>query len=1275
MENNRFAQNIYFKGFNERKINYLKGNENVTAFEKSDSNLNIPASVIPMKSVNEENSLGKLNVHNINSNQCVPYQSLKNISYENNYINNNSKALNFKGIQENAPYLNSNMLFLNSNINSSMSSNLPNSTCNFSQTALASDVISDNRFGKNAYGDVKHLDRIGLNNLHINSFSNSRNVNMKNNEYGIPNAQQKLNYLSNKENTKISHDKVGHHKMSVNKMCGNKMNIHSNNTNTKEGCLNQYNMNLNGGNILPLSKNMNTYESGNVQNGKEIIYNSNNIYQTNRTTSNVNNVTLSNMKNNLTNFMNSEMMIGKGIARKNYNNDRVVNTLDSNAGGIHSNSNANLKPFDNSMGKLKDIEMRNGTVSNQLSQNISLNTFANTMNSHLISKNQCFSQLNNINNGMNKLMPYNMPPVHNPNSVKSGTTTMGTTMGTTADTTVDTAMGTAMGTAVGTAMGTSMGITNVNITSGSNLTTFNKNILLSASTANNNMGKDTIVNHFATANGSSGNLSSEINMGSISNLAPLPNVTPHPNVAPLPNVTSLPGFPQASNAFLNMNGNNQGINDDHLKVGSGVINYEYFNVKDNMKDIKKINDVTKSSLINEVPQNLSNLSLFSSNLNLMNKNMGIFNGPGANGVGDDLSGGVTIDGGGTMISGSAMTSGGTITGGNGLGNLSYIGNRSGVGNLGYANSMVCPKNYTGLNVLKGEKEGKGGDAGIDLSNDIVVNKNVITENIIRNSNMNNNNISTDNYANILKQLCTPIKSKSGNNNMENLNDKLILDDFCNDNKFGGVGKENNNFSANHGGTVTDMFSNSEEEVGTAVGGGASGGGTSGSGVTGSGGDLVCINQGEGMRPRAHREGSNTNSSSNSNGNCNGSGSGSGCGNIYELKKLNLFAESKKREKTDHQESRINKIKKCKTKVFFYINPKYIIEPLKRKIYQNMSVFIENLISDIKAIENKNRAEILTNLHNTPWFCMIFDFDGISKLLNVFNKYLIYSDSLIIPDVLVCNKLEAESAGGVGSGRGDDPGGGRGDDLYAQRFSYYFEKSDKVEMLNKKILDYENNIIENAEKLSYLKELCNSMNEQVNIKKKKLLLLIEKAKLKNFIYKSKDLQTILDIEKRCSVQQDESHLSNDYFKIFKKINDGLNYLKKYSNIIISNQLMHNEIINEEENRQIYEPSISTEDMNGENKWNYDDEGDDADADADADDNITDLHMSQNCKKSKRKNLNTNEEQLLKNNSFSEQVDEHNDKDINKKRKTVNIIKNLQWEKEDNEEWVDEFLEDF
>lgn len=56
-------------------------------------------------------------------------------------------------------------------------------------------------------------------------------------------------------------------------------------------------------------------------------------------------------------------------------------------------------------------------------------------------------------------------------------------------------------------------------------------------------------------------------------------------------------------------------------------------------------------------------------------------------------------------------------------------------------------------------------------------------------------------------------------------------------------------------------------------------------------------------------------------------------NIFELKKLNLFAERKKKgDKEIDNEKKKDNIQKCKTKVFFYINPKYIIEPLKRKIY-------------------------------------------------------------------------------------------------------------------------------------------------------------------------------------------------------------------------------------------------------------------------------------------------------------------------------------------------------
>ncbi|EAA16297.1 hypothetical protein, partial [Plasmodium yoelii yoelii] len=50
MENNAFAQKIYFKGFNERKINYLK-------IDKNSENINISnnSSNIPMRNISNDN--------------------------------------------------------------------------------------------------------------------------------------------------------------------------------------------------------------------------------------------------------------------------------------------------------------------------------------------------------------------------------------------------------------------------------------------------------------------------------------------------------------------------------------------------------------------------------------------------------------------------------------------------------------------------------------------------------------------------------------------------------------------------------------------------------------------------------------------------------------------------------------------------------------------------------------------------------------------------------------------------------------------------------------------------------------------------------------------------------------------------------------------------------------------------------------------------------------------------------------------------------------------
>ncbi|CRG98177.1 conserved Plasmodium protein, unknown function [Plasmodium gallinaceum] len=1126
MENNIFAQNIYFKGFNDRKINYLKVSENKN-LENCDFNINIP-SITPTKNMKDENDLSKLNVGNINSSINLNYQSLKNINNENDYVNKITNPLNFNPVHNNV-YPNNNLLYINNNLNNNISSNL-NSSYNFSQNGQTNE-INESNLNKNIYNDMKNLDKVDLNNLNVNSFSNSRNINMKNNDFLnttvnnenllITNSQQKLNYINKKENNQINNNQIN---------------------NNNENSLKQYNVNLNSNNLSSLNKNINVYENKKVENNiNETIYN--NIYQNNQSNHNINNTRLINIKSNLSNFMNSGILMNKNMTTQNKNislnnyGDNIMNSLVNK-----SNDNKNLKLFDSNVKKI-NVETNN-LVNNNLNKNISINNFTNALNNHLNNKN--FNQTNNLTT-MSNLTTYNIPSINNSNSIS---TTINNTLNSN--------------------LNNKMNLTNINTQNNSNINAFNKNMLLNSSNINNII-NEKIINQFTTSgnNNNLSNLSKEIN---------------------------LTNFSKPNNNLINLN-NNKNIGDSSYKVRE-VLNYDYINDKDNMKNVSNINEGNKNIMVNETSSNMNNINFLNRNLNLLNQNINNNNNNSMINIGNNFNN-----------------------------NNNNISNLNNLNNLNYMNNITNLNNYNGTNVLKNDKELKGNETNIDLNKDITINKNNIADGIISN-NINHSNISTDNYANILKQLCTPIKSRT-TNKVESLNENINSEELNSDNKFLGNNRENSNSNINENIITNEniqidtynntTFNNTLDEM-----------------------SLLQNNSANNVEV-VYNEFNNNDTNIKCNTNKEGNN------NIYELKKLNLFAENKKRDKQVTNESKSNKLKKSKTKVFFYINPKYIIEPLKRKIYQNMSIYIENLISDIKSIENKNRAEILTNLHNTSWFCMVFDFDGISKLLNVFNKYLIYSDSLIIPDVLILNKLESDN---------NMIKDNENNDSYIKSMNSFFSKSDKLELLNKKIYDYENNIIENVEKLNYLKELCNSLKEQVGIKKKKFLLLLEKAKLKNFTYKNKHLQTILDIDKKTKIDEN-INLNNEYYKIFKKINEGLNVLKKYSNIIISNQTLHNEIINNDENLKISESTISTDDLSCDHNFNEEDD-------------ISNMHLSPN-NKHKRKNFNSQEPFLKADNSL-EELNKNND-EINKKRKTIKQIKNLQWQKEDNEEWVDEFLDDF
>lgn len=181
-----------------------------------------------------------------------------------------------------------------------------------------------------------------------------------------------------------------------------------------------------------------------------------------------------------------------------------------------------------------------------------------------------------------------------------------------------------------------------------------------------------------------------------------------------------------------------------------------------------------------------------------------------------------------------------------------------------------------------------------------------------------------------------------------------------------------------------------------------------------------------------------------------------------------------------------------------------------------------------------------------------------------------------------------------------------------------------------------------------------------------------------------MQTILDVEKKLSKNVEQSKINSEYYTIFKKINDGLNYLKKYSNIIILNNSMYKDILNEQESGNFCESSISTDELVYEQNLNDDLDNNNHDEDINnmnisPSNQINKRNESQSQNKNQNQNQNNNDDNNDDNLFFKNKnptlKDYEQDKEINKKRKTINQIKNLQWEKEENEEWVDDFLDDF
>ncbi|CAD2100008.1 hypothetical protein YYG_03715 [Plasmodium vinckei petteri] len=1212
MENNAFAQKIYFKGFNERKINYLK-------FDENSENINISnnSSNIPMRNIsnnNEHMQIGKLNVQNINSNTNLTHQGTKNMNFENEYINNSTQNnQNFNIVHGNSGYSNSQLLFLNKNMNSNNSINTPinnignlNSMYNFNKNLKSNDILKDNMLNKNVYNDFKHGDnKMDFNNLNMKSFTKSRNMNIHN--------------VNN--NSNIS----GNSKLILNDLNSDHIGIGNKNT-INDSYINSYNLNINNGNIPGHHKNINNYDNNVIDKASktDTIYNtennnnmnSDNIYLSGQTNNTLNR---NNIKSNLNNFLNTNIVMNK--PRNKFTNENTLNNFNSSNNELIGNNNNNqkkknthLKMYENdNIKNFKGIESNNDLLINHMNQEMLGNNF-NTHNSNSNIGGNNMSQLANIGNPSGHLASYNRPNTHNVNIMNNnniGNNTLNSVMHNQVTNQISNHLSSKPSMA-NIPNSNNMHTMDTNI--GRDISNYSKNILLKTTNVNN-AGSHANINNYNTN---------------------------HSNM----------NFTKMNNMYSGINGGVNNVENNQMGSRGNLINFEYINDKDN------INELHKNMILNDSSSNLKNYPINNGNIDFLNNRNGVDILNNANNFNNVNNNNNKI---------------------NYVSEIQNFSNTCGGGSSANINYNMVSTMREGTNEIKRNEQ--------IISKNVDISKKGGVGNTIHG--MNSNNIlSTDNYANMLKQICTPIKNRtdSNSNNIGNINDNLIINDF---------GDNSNEY----GSTVNNIypFQNENKNINN---NGNIGVGVGGTDLTAKHNNVNANDEGE-MKSNGLITGRHTNQSSS---------------NIYELKKLNLYAESKKKKENEENDEKAfkNNIKKNKTKVFFYINPKYIIEPLKRKIYQNMSVFIENLISDIKKIENKNRAEILENLHNTPWFCMIFDFDGISKLLNVFNKYLIYSDSLIIPDLLISSKFHSGTLPRIHSGTSPDTdqtnttsnanneneenseqkeneehdgehyeenentnnevkkNEDNSNNEYMQNFNFYFEKSNKFDILNKKIYDYENNIIENVEKLNYLKDLCKSLKNQVDLKKKKFLLLFEKAKLKNYIYKNKDLQTILDIEKKLATNLDQPKINNEYYTVFKKINDGLNYLKKYSNIIISNNAMYNEILNEQESGNFCESSVSTDELAHEQNLNDDLDNNNPDEDIN---NMNISPSNQINKRNENQNENNNDDNLFFKNKNSNLKDYEQDKEASKKRKTVNQIKNLQWDKEENEEWVDDFLEDF
>lgn len=1306
----------------------------------------------------------------MNTNVNTKYPPMKGGNNEHEYMNTMVGHLNYKTAS--SRYAGSNMMYMNNalgqNINptvnhmsnqmSSMGNNMGgemnvmpssvHSNMNSHKNVYMNNEMNENIMNKNLYSDMNKSEKISFTNFGMNKFNNNENIKLKTDEYNkyananqenllMNKTQRKINFMNKNDpgmgtnmSNNMGNNMSNNMSNNIGNNIGNNMGNHmgnnmttaiSNNMNTNMTSNMGANMNsnmgtkmniLNDGNLKPfgsnlmnhnvnstsnsilpgLNKNLNIFENTKGDNKmKKNTYENmfQNPHNNNTAMGNVNigtrndsNNTMHGMKNNMNTFMQgisginkANVLPNKGVGLNMYT-DNIINALNTKT------KDPKLKLFDGGMNKLNETE-QNNAMNNPMKQNMSLNTFTtnqtNTSINNTHGENQ-FGQIGRVGT-MNPMQTFNTPGVNanmgNVHNNMNNLTNMNNVNMTNASLNAVNIMGmNPMGNAAG--MNDPLLRKMANTSNRAVPNKFGKNILLTNSSVNN-VPNSNLINPFNTTNVNKG-------MG-MTNKGDMPVATTNLIGGVSTEKGGLNMFQKPYNSFLNMNAQPTGADNSlHVRDAAGPFNFMQSRQLRNERN--KTLEVSQNNVKTGVTTSMNSMNqmnIMNRNMNMLNNNMGtIGNVDGINNMN------VHVNRSDMQEMGVNQRSLMNQTGINPMGmNQMGMNYMNTVPVMGGTLMMNTVNNETAgvtnvLTMKHNEPEIKPMDA-MDFRKEHLPNK---PPEFALNDNTQQENVSIDNYANLLKQLCTPVKNKPAATKIETFNEDMF--NFEENESANALNKEDPQAG------VFKNESHAAEILGADMGNN----------------NTVQNNFME--NPMLVQNKNETNMNDFRNATVNNFRGGNKEGNIYELKKLNLFAENKKKDKQMEVENKSSQVKQSKTKVFFYMNPKYILEPLKRKIYEKMSFYIENLISDIKSIENKDRSKILEELHATSWFFQVFDFDAISKLLNVFNKYLIYSDSLIIPDVLISNKLDVDDVNNAfisgttqASSSGTDmPGAAAnyqvvnnanvqgneaallmknndmisGGDDYVKNFHFYFKKSEKLDLLNQKMHDYESNIIENVDKLNYMKELCENLKSQILLKKRTFLLLLEKAKLKNYTYRNEQLQTILNIEKKTKMDK-SLELNNEYYTMFKKINEGLNILKGYSHLMVTYPNLVNDVLSCE-SVKMYESTKSSEEGNDKKKTKKKvvqiEDGCGGASDSNSV-NVSTENKAKHKRKMEEQDKDDRDAILSMHSSFEEDEGEEckelTDLSKRKKRKTIKEIKHMHKQMENNEEWVDDFLDDF